>query len=212
MKLRVIVLSAIVILVATSTAMSQYPQPGPPRQPVPARPEAQPSHSLAPQEPASRPDPQQPRPVGPTEPMSAPASRPEPQAPQAAGPHGPVPAPAAPDPIAENLFPPELVMQYRRELALSDEQKAFIRDESIAASTRFNQLQWQMQDEVEKMTSLMKATNIDEQKVITELDKILEIEREVKRTQLRLSVRIKNKLNPEQQMKLQEFRRFPPPR
>jgi len=206
-------LSAILILAAASTAISQIAEPIPPQHPAPAsRPEAQPSRSLAPQEPTSRPDPQQPRPIGPNEPIPAAASRPEAQAPQPAGPRGPGPTPVAPDPIAENLFPPELVMQYRRELALSDEQKAFIRDESIAASTRFNQLQWQMQDEVEKMSSLMKATNIDEQKVITELDKILEIEREVKRTQLRLSVRIKNKLNPEQQMKLQEFRRFPPPR
>lgn len=115
--------------------------------------------------------------------------------------------PHPPDPLAGNLFPPELVMQYRRELSITDEQKAFIRDEAIKASTRFNQLQFQMQDEIEAMATLMKGVTIDEQKALAQLDKVLNIEREVKRTQMGLSIRIKNKLTPEQQAKLQELER-----
>ena len=107
-----------------------------------------------------------------------------------------------PDPIAQNLFPPELVMQHRLELGLSDEQRAAIKDEAIKASTRFNELQWQMQDEMETMATLMRGPSIDEQKALAQLDKVLNIEREVKRTQLGLSIRIKNKLTPEQQTKL----------
>lgn len=104
-------------------------------------------------------------------------------------------------------------MQHRHELGLTDEQKAAIRDETIKASTRFNELQWQMQDEMETMASLMKGTTVDEQKVLVELDKILNIERDVKRTQLGLSIRIKNKLTAEQQEKLRELQRNPhPPR
>src|SRR5215813_7539778 len=120
------------------------------------------------------------------------------------------PPPQGPDPLAGNLFPPELVMQYRREVGITDEQKAFIRDEAIKASTRFNQLQFQMQDEMEAMVTLMKGTTVDEQKALAQLDKVLNIEREVKRTQLGLSIRIKNKLTPEQQAKLQELQRNPP--
>jgi len=115
--------------------------------------------------------------------------------------------PQGPDPFAGNLFPPELVMQHRRELGITDEQKTFIRDESIKASTRFNQLQFQMQDEVETMVTLMKGVTVDEQKALAQLDKVLNIEREVKRTQLGLSIRIKNKLTAEQQGKLQELQR-----
>ena len=118
--------------------------------------------------------------------------------------------PQGPDPLAGNLFPPELVMQYRREVGITDEQKSFIRDEAIKASTRFNQLQFQMQDEMEAMVTLMKGTTVDEQKALAQLDKVLNIEREVKRTQLGLSIRIKNKLTPEQQAKLQELQRNPP--
>src|SRR5207244_8818945 len=63
--------------------------------------------------------------------------------PQAARPHQPgqpeqPPQPAQPpDPIAQILFPPELVMQHRQELGLTDEQRAAIKDEAIKASTRF---------------------------------------------------------------------------
>jgi Spy/CpxP family protein refolding chaperone len=98
-------------------------------------------------------------------------------------------------------------MQYRRELGITDEQKAFIRDEAIKASTRFNQLQFQMQDEMEAMATLMKGVTIDEQKALAQLDKVLNIEREVKRTHLGLSIRIKNRLTAEQQGKLQELQR-----
>ena len=185
MKSRVVSLCAI-LSVATAVAFSQQPpqQPGPP-------PQGPPPGQYAP------------RPAGPP--------------PQAAGPHQPGPPQQAPhppqphDPIAGNLFPPELVMQHRRELGLTDEQKAAIRDESIKASTRFNELQWQMQDEIETMATLMKGAPVDEQKALAQLDKVLNIEREVKRTQLGLSIRIKNKLTSDQQMKLRELQRNPPP-
>jgi Spy/CpxP family protein refolding chaperone len=145
-----------------------------------------------PQQPA---EPAQPAPL----PATAPPQRGEPQQP---------PPPAQPfDPIARNLFPPEMVMQHRRELGLTEEQKTAIKDEAIKASTRFSEFQWQMQDEMEKMDDLTKGANIDEQKVLAELDKILAIEREVKRTQLALSIRIKNKLTTEQQAQLWEIQR-----
>ena len=138
-----------------------------------------------------------------------PPEGPPPQAVRPQQPAQPQQPPQPPDPIAGNLFPPELVMQHRHELGLTDEQKAAIKDESIKASTRFNELQWQMQDEMETMANLVKGASVDEQRVLAQLDKILNIEREVKRTQLALSIRIKNKLTPEQQGKLHELQRYP---
>jgi Spy/CpxP family protein refolding chaperone len=126
----------------------------------------------------------------------------------------PPPPAEPPDPIAQNLFPPEMVMQHRQEIGLTDEQHNAIRQELRKASTRFNELQFQMEDEMEAMAKLTKASTVDEQKVMAELDKILNIEREIKRTQLQVSVRIKNKLTAEQQTKLQElhYTRTPQPR
>ena len=140
-----------------------------------------------------------------------PEFRPEGPPPQSQGPHQPGPPPQPHDPIAGNLFPPELVMQHRRELGLTDEQRAAIKDEAIKASTRFNELQWQMQDEMETMATLMRGATVDEQKALAQLDKVLNIEREVKRTQIGLAIRIKNKLTSEQQMKLHELQQNPPP-
>lgn len=120
--------------------------------------------------------------------------------------HRPQP-PQGPDPIAQNLFPPEMVMHHRQALALSEEQKGAIKDELMKASARFSELQWQMQDEMETMAGLTKGANVDEQRVLAQLDKILAIERDVKRTQLTLSIRIKNKLTSEQQTKLLEIQR-----
>lgn len=121
-------------------------------------------------------------------------------------PQGPQP-PHGPDPIAQNFFPPEMVMNYRQALGLSEEQKGAIRDELMKASARFTELQWQMQDEIETMAGLTKGENVDEQRVLAQLDKILTIEREVKRTQLTLSIRIKNKLTADQQTKLLQIHR-----
>lgn len=190
MKSKVIWLCAI-LLAATAVAFSQQPpqEPGPPPQGQQPGPPPQ----------AQQPGQRGPRPPGPPPQGVGPHQPGQPQQP----PHPPQP----PDPIAQNFFPPELVMQHRHALGLTDEQKAAIKDEAIKASTRFNELQWQMQDEMETMAGLTRGDNVDEQKVLAELDKILAIEREVKRTQLTLSIRIKNTLTSEQRTRLQEIQR-----
>ena len=128
-------------------------------------------------------------------------------------PQGPKPQPqGAPprpphDPLGDAMFPPELVMQHQRELALTDEQKAFMRSEINRTTTRFNELQWQLQDAMEALHETMKANSVNEQLALSQLDKVLESEREIKRSHMELAIRIKNKLTPEQQAKLQEMKR-----
>jgi Spy/CpxP family protein refolding chaperone len=118
---------------------------------------------------------------------------------------GPPPRPPH-DPLRDALFPPELVMQHQRELALTDEQKAFMRSEINRTTTRFNELQWQLQDAMEALHETMKANSVNEQLALSQLDKVLESEREIKRSHMELAIRIKNKLTPEQQTKLQEMK------
>jgi Spy/CpxP family protein refolding chaperone len=124
------------------------------------------------------------------------------------------PQPPQPDPIGENLFPPELVMQYQQAIGLSEEQRDLIKAEIQKAQARFTDLQWQLQSEVETMASLLKAPRADEQQTLAQLDKILGLERELKRAQFTLVVRIKNILSPEQQARLRELknRQRPQPR
>jgi Spy/CpxP family protein refolding chaperone len=120
----------------------------------------------------------------------------------------PLPAqqPQAHDPIAENLFPPDLVVYNQKAIALDDSQKNFVRSEVLKAQTRFTELQFQMQDAMETLANLLKQDPADEAQVLAQLDKVLNTEREVKRTQIALMVRIKNKLTPDQQAKLRQLR------
>lgn len=111
------------------------------------------------------------------------------------------------DPLAEHVFPPELVMQHQREIALTDEQKSFLKGEIQRVTARFTELQWQMQDAMEGLVSTLKEGSVNEQQALSQLDKILDTEREIKHLHVGLAVRIKNKLTPEQQSKLQALKR-----
>jgi Spy/CpxP family protein refolding chaperone len=110
-----------------------------------------------------------------------------------------------PDPFAGNLFPPELVMQHQQTLGLGEEQKNFLKDELRKTQTRLTELQWDIQEEVEKLATLMKQNQVDEAQTLTQLDKVLNLEREIKRLHIGLLIRIKNKLTPEQQARLREI-------
>ena len=114
------------------------------------------------------------------------------------------------DPLAQFIFPPELVMQHQREIGLTDEQKAFLRGEIQRVTLRFTELQWQLQDSMEGLASVMKESSVNEQQALTQLDKILETEREIKHLHIGLAIRIKNKLTPEQQSRLQGMKRMGP--
>jgi len=62
---------------------------------------------------------------------------------------------------------------------------------------------------MEALHETMKANSVNEQLALSQLDKVLDQEREMKRAHMELAIRIKNKLTPEQQAKLQAMR---PPR
>jgi Spy/CpxP family protein refolding chaperone len=112
----------------------------------------------------------------------------------------------ASDPIGDSFFPPELVMQHQQAIGLSEEQKEFFKSEFRKAQTRFTEMQWQLQDEAEKMAGLVKQESVNEQQVLSQLDKVLGVEREIKRLQLSLVIQIKNKLTAEQRSRLMEIK------
>ena len=110
------------------------------------------------------------------------------------------------DPIGDNFIPPELIMQHQQEIGLSPDQKSYITAELQKAQARFNELQWQLAGEMETMASLVKQEKVDEAQTLAQLDKILNVEREIKRTHIALVIRIKNRLSAEQQARLQEMK------
>src|ERR1700680_1094568 len=110
------------------------------------------------------------------------------------------------DPIGQSFFAPELVIQHQEAIGLSAEQKEYFKTEIRQAQLKFTELQWKLQDEMEKLVGLVKQPRVDEQQVLAQLEKLLSAEREVKKQQVTLLVRIKNKLTPEQQAKLADLR------
>jgi Spy/CpxP family protein refolding chaperone len=115
------------------------------------------------------------------------------------------------DPLGEAMFPPDMIMQHTRELGLTDEQKTFMRGEIQRTTTRFNELQWQLQDAMEALHEIMKSNLVNEQQALTQLDKVLDAEREIKRLHIGMGIRIKNQLTPDQQAKLHGMRMAPRP-
>jgi len=111
------------------------------------------------------------------------------------------------DPIARYLVPPEMIMAHSQELNLQDKQRAAIKSEVQKAQSKFIDAQWDMKEESEKMVRLLQQAPADEARILEQADKVMALEREIKKTQLALLIRIKNVLTAEQLAKLDAIRR-----
>ena len=93
-------------------------------------------------------------------------------------------------------------MGHAQEIGLDDGQRNGIRNEIHKAQGKFVDLQFELQAEGEKLGRLLQETPVDENRVLAQIDRILALEKDVKRTQVALLVRIKNLLTPAQQSRL----------
>src|ERR1700682_857519 len=116
------------------------------------------------------------------------------------------PGPGGADDFGRNFFPPELVMQHQSEIGLQDSQRAALNSAVQQAQRKFMDVQWKLSAAGEKMGRLLQPAQVDETQVLEEVDRILALEREMKRAQISLMVRIKNTLPAAQQAKLAEIR------
>ena len=116
-------------------------------------------------------------------------------------------APAQADPLAKELFPPELVMANQQAIALTEAQRSAIQAAMREAQARFVDLQFAVSAEMEKLGQLLAQARVDESAALAQVDRVLAAEREIKRAQLGLMIRIKNQLTAEQQAELRALRR-----
>jgi Spy/CpxP family protein refolding chaperone len=77
-----------------------------------------------------------------------------------------------------------------------------MRSEVQKATASFQDLQWKLQDQMQLLHETMKSATVNEQQALAQLDKVLDVEREIKRLHIGLAVRLKNRLTPEQQEQL----------
>jgi len=113
----------------------------------------------------------------------------------------------APDLMAENFFPPELIMQNQKALNLTTDQQTAIRAEMQKTMAKFTDLQWQESAEGEALQALLKSERVDEKQALAQLDKLLAVEGDVKRLHFGTMVRVKNLLTTEQQAQLRELKK-----
>jgi Spy/CpxP family protein refolding chaperone len=111
------------------------------------------------------------------------------------------------DPFARYLFPPDRIMSHSLEIGLEDAQKTAIRNEVQKAQPKFTDAQFELQADGEKMIRLLQEKPVDETRVLAQVDRILAVEKEIKKTQITLLVRIKNVLTPAQQARLAELQK-----
>ena len=100
-------------------------------------------------------------------------------------------------------------MAHSTELNLAERQRAAIKSEVQKAQSKFIDMQWDMKEETEKMVRLLQQTPADEARILEQADKVMALEREIKKTQLSLLIRIRNVLTADQMAKLEEIRRAP---
>jgi hypothetical protein len=77
------------------------------------------------------------------------------------------------DPLRDHFFPPELVMQNQQAIGLSEDQRNAIKADLRQAQQRFTELQWKLDDEMERFVALVGGAQVDESQALAQLDRVL---------------------------------------
>jgi Spy/CpxP family protein refolding chaperone len=118
----------------------------------------------------------------------------------------PTPPPPQEDPIGERLFPAELIMSHQLEISLDAKTRAAMVDDIQKFQTQVVKVQWDMKSEGDTLAHMLDDARPDETKVLAQADKVMTLERDMKRAHLGLLVRLKGRLTPAQQATLQKLR------
>jgi Spy/CpxP family protein refolding chaperone len=112
-----------------------------------------------------------------------------------------------PDPLEENLYPPDLIQLNKETLRLSEEQQS-------AIAKLFRDLQEQLPDkeaqlrrEVEALGRMIPQSTTDETALLGQLDKVLDRERDIKRLHLATMFQLRRQLTAEQLAQLQNIKK-----
>jgi Spy/CpxP family protein refolding chaperone len=119
---------------------------------------------------------------------------------------GPVEAQKEPDPLAEHFYPPELVRMAHQALKLTEDQQAALQEAAERVQSRTAAFQERMKGARAKLEGLVEQTKLDEEAVLEQASKVMNLERDIKMAQLVLLVKIKNTLTAEQRTKLDELK------
>jgi Spy/CpxP family protein refolding chaperone len=108
--------------------------------------------------------------------------------------------------FAKYLFAPELVLQNAQQIGLKPAQRTAVLQAIRDVQVDLMDMQLQMAEPAEQLTLLAKKEQVDEAAALALVDRILSLEREIKKKQMSLLIRIKNILTSEQQARLTTLR------
>ncbi len=111
-----------------------------------------------------------------------------------------------PDPIAENFYTLDMMRQVHEMIGITEDQKASVMAEAQQIQEAMSQTREMLAKESAALAELVKLDKVDEKAVLAQADKVMALEADAKRAQLRLLIKIKNALTPEQQAKLKELK------
>ena len=114
--------------------------------------------------------------------------------------------PQQPDPVGNELIPPELIMQHQTEIELTADQRSQIESAIKDTQQQIVPLQFQMEASREKLVAALKAIPADETAALAAADDVMAHENQVKHLHVRLMIRIRNALTPTQIAKLRTLR------
>jgi Spy/CpxP family protein refolding chaperone len=107
-----------------------------------------------------------------------------------------------PPAFLRHLFRPEQVMKHQAAIGITDAQRTTITAAIREAQDRLLPLQWQLEAKSEEAAKLFAEPRIDEAAALAAAAPVMQLEEQIKTEHLRLLIRIKNELTPEQQEKL----------
>lgn len=111
------------------------------------------------------------------------------------------------DPLFATLYPPELIMQHRRAISLTDEQRDQISQLIGRVQGDVLNLQWELQDEMQQLAQVTGRPRVDLDEALDEIGDVLDKEKDIKLAHMEMLIRIKNVLTPDQQQMLDRFKR-----
>ncbi len=115
------------------------------------------------------------------------------------------------DPMKRALVEPIMALEYAQEIGLTRTQRNQIEDELDNARAKFRILEERLQSETKTMFDLLERPGVAEREALEQLDRILELEKQIKQVNLLCSLHVRAILRPDQRERLQTLPVPPPP-
>ena len=123
----------------------------------------------------------------------------------AAGHPGPARGFHAP-PMADSLFPPDLLLSNQIAIGLTEDQVASIKKALNETHPKVIDVQTSLQRVTEQLNDQLESPRIDEGAALNLASQAMDLEKQIKTAHMTLLIRVKNLLTPEQQEKAKALR------